>query len=209
MVSAVRPSRSDYYRVLAGCLPKEALVVTALGNASYLWAAMHHAPENFYMEDAMGLALPLALGLAIAQPTRPVVVVEGDGALMMHMGALVTVGAIAPANLTVLLIQNGVHAASGGQALTNSGLDLAELARSAGIAQAENVATPEAFASKMSNPSPGSGARVLVLSTEPDIDVVRPPIAFDPVLTKQRFMSALDVPRYIPTMFGGGRLEHE
>jgi sulfopyruvate decarboxylase subunit beta len=209
MVSAVRPSRSDYYRVLAGCLPKEALVVTALGNASYLWAAMHHAPENFYMEDAMGLALPLALGLAIAQPTRPVVVVEGDGALMMHMGALVTVGAVAPANLTVLLIQNGVHAASGGQALTNSGLDLAELARSAGIAQAENVATPEAFASKMSNPSPGGGTRVLVLSTEPDIDVVRPPIAFDPVLTKQRFMSALDVPRYVPTMFGGGRLEHE
>ena len=97
MVSAVRPSRSDYYRVLAGCLPKEALVVTALGNASYLWAAMHHAPENFYMEDAMGLALPLALGLAIAQPARPVVVVEGDGALMMHMGALVTVGAVAPA----------------------------------------------------------------------------------------------------------------
>jgi thiamine pyrophosphate-dependent acetolactate synthase large subunit-like protein len=209
MVSAVRPSRSDYYRVLADHLPKEALVVTALGNASYLWAAMHHAPENFYMEDAMGLALPLALGLAIAQPTRPVVVVEGDGAVMMHMGALVTVGAVGPANLTVLLIQNGVHAASGGQALTNSGLDFAELARSAGIAQAENVATPEAFASKLSNPSPTGGARVLVLSTEPDVDVVRPPIAFDPVLTKQRFMSALGVPRYVPTMFGGGRLDRE
>jgi sulfopyruvate decarboxylase subunit beta len=55
----------------------------------------------------------LALGLAIAQPTRPMIVVEGDGALLMHMGSLVTVGAVNPANLTVLLIQNGVHAASG------------------------------------------------------------------------------------------------
>jgi sulfopyruvate decarboxylase subunit beta len=209
MVNAVRPSRSEYYRVLADRLPKRALVVTALGNASYLWATMHHAPENFYFEDAMGLALPLALGLAIAQPTRPVVVVEGDGAVMMHMGALVTVGAIGPSNLTVLLIQNGVHAASGGQALTNGELDLAQLARSAGIAHAENVATPEAFALKMSSAPPDGGTRVLVLSTEPDIEVVRPPIAFDPAQTKHRFMSAIGVPRYIPTMFGGGRLEGE
>ena len=205
MVNAARPTRADYYQVLADTLPKDALVVTSLGNASYLWAAMHHAPENFYFEDAMGLALPLALGLAIAQPNRPVIVVEGDGALLMHMGALVTVGAVAPANLTVLLIQNGVHAASGGQALTNANLDLAALARAAGITRAENVSTSEAFASAMG--SAGAGVRVLVLSTKPDTEVVRPPIAFDPVLTKHRFMSAIGAPRYVPTMFGGGRLE--
>jgi sulfopyruvate decarboxylase subunit beta len=208
MVNDLRPSRADYYKILADTLPKQALVVTSLGNASYLWAAMHHQPENFYFEDAMGLALPLALGLAIAQPRRPVFVVEGDGAVLMHMGALVTVGAVAPGNLTVLLIQNGVHAASGGQALTNGNLDLAQLARSAGIPRAWNVTTPEAFASSMSE-ADGVGARVLVLATKPDTDVVRPPIAFDPVLTKQRFMSAIGAPRYVPTMFGGGRLEQE
>jgi len=207
--AATRPSRADYYQVLADTLPKHALVVTSLGNASYLWAAMHHRPENFYFEDAMGLALPLALGLAIAQPERPVVVVEGDGALMMHMGALVTVGAVAPGNLTVLLIQNGVHAASGGQALTNANLDLAALARSAGIARAQNVATPEAFVSAMGAPADGAGARFLVLSTRPDAEVVRPPIAFDPVLTKHRFMTAIGAPRYVPTMFGGGRLQKD
>jgi sulfopyruvate decarboxylase subunit beta len=209
MVNAARPSRADYYKVLADTLPANALVVTSLGNASYLWAAMHHAPENFYIEDAMGLALPLALGLAIAQPARPVVVVEGDGAVLMHLGALVTVGAVAPDNLTVLLIQNGVHAASGGQALTNAALDLAELARSTGIARATNVATPQAFASAIGSATAGHGAQVLVLSTEPDVEVVRPPIALDPVLTKHRFMAAIGAPRYIPTMFGGGRLESE
>jgi len=209
MVSDARPSRADYYQVLANRLPAHALVVTALGNASYLWAVMHHAPENFYVEDSMGLALPLALGLAIAQPARPVVVVEGDGAVLMHLGVLVTVGAVAPGNLTVLLIQNGVHAASGGQALTNAALDLAQLARSAGIGRAKNVATPEAFASAMGSVSAADGPQVLVLSTAPDVEVVRPPIAFDPVLTKHRFMTAIGVPRYIPTLFGGGRLEHE
>jgi sulfopyruvate decarboxylase subunit beta len=210
MVNAARPSRADYYRVLADKLPANALVVTSLGNASYLWAAMHHAPENFYIEDAMGLALPLALGVAIAQPARPVIVVEGDGAVLMHLGSLVTVGAVGPDNLTILLIQNGVHAASGGQALTNPALDLAQLARSAGIPRARNVATPEAFASAMGSvPAGGGGAEVLVLSTEPDVEVVRPPIALDPVLTKHRFMSAIGAPRYIPTLFGGGRLERE
>ena len=208
MVTAARPGRADYYKVLADTLPKHALVVTSLGNASYLWAAMHHQPENFYFEDAMGLALPLALGLAIAQPQRPVIVVEGDGAVLMHMGALVTVGAVAPGNLTVLLIQNGVHAASGGQALTNANLDLAELARSAGIPRARNVMTPEAFALAMGDHE-GAGARFLVLSAKPDTEVVRPLIAFDPVLTKQRFSSAIGAPRYVPTMFGGGRLEQK
>ena len=207
MVNDARPSRADYYRVLADGLPKDALVVTALGNASYLWAAMHHTPENFYVEDAMGLALPLALGLAIAQPARRVVVVEGDGAVMMHMGALVTLGAVAPANLTVLLIQNGVHAASGGQVLTNPALDLAQLARSAGIGRAENVAAPQAFADALSAAFAADWLRVLVLSTQPDPDVVRPPIALDPVLSKHRFMAAIGAPRYVPAMFGGGRLQ--
>jgi thiamine pyrophosphate-dependent acetolactate synthase large subunit-like protein len=209
MVTAARPSRADYYRVLADNLPAHALVVTALGNASYLWAAMHHAPENFYIEDSMGLALPLALGLAIAQPARPVVVVEGDGGLLMHMGALVTVGAVNPGNLTVLLIQNGVHAASGGQALTNPDLDLAALARSSGIGHAENIATPKALATALGSVSSTNGPQVLVLSTEPDVAVVRPPVALDPVLTKHRFMAAIGAPRYVQTLFGGGRLERE
>lgn len=209
MVSGVRPSRADYYRVLADMLPADALVVTCLGNASYLWSVMHHVPENFYFEDAMGLALPLAIGLAVAQPARKVVVVEGDGGLLMHMGTLVTLGAVAPPNLTVLVIQNGVHAASGGQALTNAGLDLAQLALAAGVRRADNVATAKAFAPALESALKSDGLQMLVLSTEPDIEVVRPQIAFDPVLTKQRFMAAIGVPRYVPTLFGGGMLDRE
>jgi len=207
MVKAAPPTRADYYRVLEQILPPGTLVVTALGNASYLWAAMHHTPENFYIEDAMGLALPLALGLAIAQPTRRVVVVEGDGAILMHMGALATLGAVAPSNLTVLLIQNGVHAASGGQPLTNASLDLAQLARSAGVGHAAKVETAENFAKALRSGFAADALQVIVLATEPDPNVVKPPVTLDPVLTKHRFMAAIGAPRYVPTIFGGGRFE--
>jgi sulfopyruvate decarboxylase subunit beta len=207
MVKTAAPTRTDYYRVLEQILPPGTLVVTALGNASYLWAAMHHTPENFYVEDAMGLALPLALGLAIAQPARQVVVVEGDGAILMHMGALATLGAIAPSNLTVLLIQNGVHAASGGQPLTNPTLDLAQLARSAGVGHATKVETAESFANALSSAFAADVLQVIVLATEPDPNVVQSPVMLDPVLTKHRFMAAIGAPRYIPTIFGGGRFE--
>ena len=145
MVTRANPTREAYYRVLVDALPARSVVVTALGNASYLWAALRDAPENFYLEDAMGLALPVALGLAVAQPDREVVVVEGDGGFLMHMGGLVTVAGVAPANLTVLLIDNGVHGASGGQALASPNVDFAALGRAAGLQRSEAIATEDAF----------------------------------------------------------------
>jgi thiamine pyrophosphate-dependent acetolactate synthase large subunit-like protein len=206
VVSGSRPTREDYYRVLADSLPEGALVVTALGNASYLWAVLRESPQNFYLEDAMGLALPLALGLAVAQPERKVVVVEGDGGLLMHMGGMVTVGAVAPKNLTILLIQNGVHAASGGQPLTNADLDMASLGHTMGLARAENIASTEAFQPALAAAIEADGPSLLALATEPDLKAVFPPLAFDPVMTKRRFMEAIGAPRYVPTFFGGGKL---
>lgn len=206
MVSRAVPERKDYYRVLAEGLPKEALVVTALGNASYLWAVVRDAPENFYFEDAMGLALPFALGLAVAQPERKVVVVEGDGGLLMHLGALVSVGAVAPRNLIILVVQNGVHAASGGQPVTSPDLDLAALGRCLNLKCAENIASAGDLRSALAGMLQEDGPALLALATEPDIDVVTPPMMFDPVATKRRFMDAIGAERYVPTMFGGGVL---
>jgi len=207
MVTRARPTREDYYKVLAADLAADTLLVTCLGNASYLWAVMRDAPENFYFEDAMGLALPLALGLAVAQPQRQVVVVEGDGGLLMHMGTLVTVGAVAPRNLTILLVQNGVHAASGGQALTNAGLDFADLGRAAGIRHTENIDSAEALGPPLAEAMAESGPSLLVLATEPDLETVALPSMLDPVVTKRRFEKAIGAPRYLSTFFGGGRLE--
>lgn len=200
-MSEARPAREAYYRVLAECIPAQTLVVTSLGNASYVWSNVCDRPENFYLEDAMGLALPLALGLAVSQPEKRVVAVEGDGGLLMHLGALVTVGSVAPRNLTVLLVHNNVHAASGGQPLTNTDLDFADLARSAGIGKAERVSSVEAFRTLLPPALEDEGPRVLVLATAPDVPPATPAFPLNPPVLKQRFMDALGAPRYVPAMF--------
>ena len=204
MVGPSRPSREDYYRVLAETLPTTTLVVTSLGNASYLWATVRDAPENFYIEDAMGLALPTSLGLAVAQPDRPVLVVEGDGGLLMHMGALATVGAVAPDNLTILLIDNGIHGASGGQALTSATIDFAALAGAAGIRNSLKVDDAEGLQTALGDALDSTGPTFLALATAPDAGIVTPPITLDPVVIKRRFLDAIDAPRYVSTIFGGG-----
>jgi sulfopyruvate decarboxylase subunit beta len=200
-VSESRPTREAYYRVLAESISQETLVVTSLGNASYVWSNVCDRPENFYLEDAMGLALPLALGLAVSQPERRVVVAEGDGGLMMHLGALITVGSVAPRNLTVLLVNNNIHAASGGQPLTNTELDLADLARSAGVRRTESVGSLETFRALLPSALVEEGPSILVLATEPDVPPVKPAFPMSPPITKQRFMDAIGVPRYVPAMF--------
>ena len=207
MVNPSYPSRENYYHVLAGALPTDSLVVTALGNASYLWAVVRDAAENFYLEDAMGLALPLALGLAVAQPTRQIVVIEGDGGFLMHMGGLVTVSAVAPDNLSVLLIDNGMHGASGGQALASQDLDFVGLARAMGLKFSERIETEEGFRTALTRVFEASGPSFLALSTAPDIEVVAPLVWRDPIEIKRRFMEAIGTPRYMPTLFGGGMLE--
>jgi len=203
-VNSTVPTREDYYRALAVCLSDDALVVTSLGNASYLWACVRDRPENFYLEDAMGLALPLAVGLAVAQPRRKIVCVEGDGGFVMHLGALVTLSAVAPKNLTVLLMQNRVHAASGGQPVTHQDLDLAALARSAGLPQSEHVETVAEFRRALLAAFAAEGPTFLALEVVSDVPVVKPPVPLNPVVIKQRFMEAIKAPRYVPTTFGKG-----
>ena len=201
-MSEARPAREAYYRVLAECISAETLVVTSLGNASYVWSNVCDRPENFYLEDAMGLALPLALGLAVSRPHERVVVVEGDGGLLMHLGALVTVGSVAPRNLTVLLVHNNVHAASGGQPLTSTDLDFADLARSAGIERTERAGSVEAFRALLPSAlEERGGPCVLVLATAPDVAPATPAFPLNPPVIKQRFMDALGAPRYVPAMF--------
>jgi sulfopyruvate decarboxylase subunit beta len=139
----------------------------------------------------MGLALPVAVGLAVARPDTRVLAVEGDGGLAMHLGALVTLGAVAPANLTVLLIVNGVHAASGGQPVTNPRLDWATVARATGLARAERVGSVEAFVCALDRALAGPGPSLLALDTEPDVEAVEPREPINPPALKQRFMTAV------------------
>jgi thiamine pyrophosphate-dependent acetolactate synthase large subunit-like protein len=129
-------NRSVLTRLLAGKLKSEEAVIGGIGNSNFdLWASGQR-PQNFYMLGSMGLATPIALGVAIAQPQRKVFALEGDGSILMQLGALGTVAAEAAKNLAIILWDNGLYQITGSQkTLTSSGTDLVAMARGAGIAQ--------------------------------------------------------------------------
>src|SRR5690242_3447984 len=125
-------SALDRRQVVADLLDRlpDVLVVTGLGSPTYDVCAAGTRPTNFYLWGAMGGAVPVGLGLALAQPERSVLVVTGDGEQLMGLGSLATVAASAPANLTVVVLDNGHFGETGMQAShTSRGTDLVAVAR--------------------------------------------------------------------------------
>jgi thiamine pyrophosphate-dependent acetolactate synthase large subunit-like protein len=116
------------------------LVVTGLGSPTYDCAAAGDHPLNFYLWGAMGSAATVGLGLALAQPQRRVLVITGDGELLMGLGALATIGAKKPANLAIAVIDNEHYGETGMQRThTSAGVDLAGIARTASFRQTATV----------------------------------------------------------------------
>jgi thiamine pyrophosphate-dependent acetolactate synthase large subunit-like protein len=121
---------------------KDTLVVTGLGSPTYdTFAAGDHA-LNFYLWGAMGGAAMVGLGLALAQPTRRVLVITGDGEMLMGLGSLATIAVAAPQNLSIAVINNGHYGETGMQAAhTSRGVNLAAMAAAAGFAHTATIHT--------------------------------------------------------------------
>jgi thiamine pyrophosphate-dependent acetolactate synthase large subunit-like protein len=132
---------------------KDAIVVGGLGASTYDIAAAGDHERNFYLWGAMGGAVMIGLGLALAQPKLPVAVITGDGEMLMGMGSLATVGLQKPGNLTIVVLDNEVYGETGGQAShTAATVDLIGVARACGLADSRALATMaeiESFAAGM------------------------------------------------------------
>src|SRR6478672_5984874 len=123
------------YPDLQGCA-----VITIMGAVAVELYSLGHRPNFFYLEHAMGLASSMGLGVALAQPDRPVVVIDGDGSLLMNLGTLTTLARYAPPNLTHLVFDNESLLSVGGfPTATSTGSDLAAIARGAGIERSRMV----------------------------------------------------------------------
>jgi len=99
--------------------------------------------NRFYMVGSMGCAAGFGLGIARAQPKRPVIVVDGDGALLMKLGSLATIGSLAPTNLHHIVLDNGAHESTGGQPTPSPAVDFALMAIAAGYRSAATVSDPK------------------------------------------------------------------
>ncbi|MDE2329350.1 MAG: aldehyde dehydrogenase [Bradyrhizobium sp.] len=149
-------------RQVVSCLlaeRKDAIVIGGLGASTYDIAAAGDHARNLYLWGAMGGAVMIGLGPALAQPKLPVVVITGDGEMLMGMGSLATVGLQQPKNLTIVVLDNECYGETGGQAShTAGGTDLVGVAKACGIAEANSMTTMaevEAFKGSLQNVSAG------------------------------------------------------
>lgn len=187
--------RRAFVHDLLGGVP-DALVVTGLGSPSYDAFAAGDRDTTFYLWGAMGAAVPLGLGLALAQPDRSVVVITGDGEQLMGIGSLGTVAACGPRNLTIVVLDNGHFGETGMQAShTSLGTDLAAVARGFGIQDARRVEDHDDVGSLVDRIRARRGvAFAQVLIGTGDEPRALPPR--DGVANKNRFRAALGLPTF-------------
>ena len=128
-------NRFDLTSRLIAKLKNDEAVIGGIGNTNFdLWAAGHR-PQNFYMLGSMGLAFPIALGVALAQPKRRVFALEGDGSLLMQLGSLSTIAALSPKNLTMVVMDNGIYQITGAQPTPAAAVsDIVAVAAGCGLA---------------------------------------------------------------------------
>lgn len=144
-------NRFDITKRLVALLHQDEAVVGGIGYTNFdLWAASGASgvrrQQNFYMLGSMGLAVPIALGVAIAQPLRKVFALEGDGSILMQLGSLATVAARGQKNLCVVIMDNGAYQITGGQKTpTEQGADIVGIARASGLEQSAWAADEDAF----------------------------------------------------------------
>lgn len=170
----------------------ELLVVTGLGSPTYdVFAAGDH-DANFYLWGAMGGAALVGLGLALAQPQRPVAVITGDGEQLMGLGGLATIAVSAPKNLSIVVLDNGRYGETGGQlSHSGAGVDLIKVAQAVGFASTfEVVDAAGLLAARTALQATNSGARMIVVRISSE-DTPRALPARDGVWLKTRFRSHL------------------
>jgi thiamine pyrophosphate-dependent acetolactate synthase large subunit-like protein len=181
---------------LVAKLEREEAVVGGIGNTNFdLWA-VGRRPQNFYMLGSMGLAIPIALGVAIAQPQRHIVALEGDGSLLMQLGCLTTVAALGQKNLTMVIMDNGLYQITGGQPTPAAGIaDFVAIARGAGIARSAWAADEEDF-DRLIDSALAEGGPTFIAARIDD----RPGVGStdrDPPQIRDRFMRGLGAKRAV------------
>ena len=169
----------------------DALVVAGLGSATYDVFAAGDRPKNFYLWGAMGGAAAIGLGLALAQPAKPVLVITGDGEQLMGIGALATIGAQSPKNLTIVVLDNGHYGETGMQlSHTSLGTNLAAVARACGIARSFEGNSMEVIDKILETLSLSIGPALAQVAIKAE-DVPRALPSRDGVYIKNRFRAEL------------------
>jgi sulfopyruvate decarboxylase subunit beta len=138
-------NKLDAIKALSAVISPDDLIVCCNGMIGRELYTVAERPANFYMIGSMGLGLSIGLGLALARPSRKVIVLDGDGNVLMGMSALASVGSERPANLYHVVLDNETHASTGGQRTISGQIKLHEVALAAGYRAAHRAVSLEPF----------------------------------------------------------------
>ena len=163
----------------------EELVICNIGFPSRELYKIDDRSKNFYMIGSMGLASSIGLGLALAKPSKNIVVIDGDGSLLMNMGSLVTVFANNPSNLTWIVIDNGAYGSTGNQDTYAQMLDLVDVAKGVGFKNSYDFNDIN-----LKDVMHNENASFVVYRTEAG-NSKAPIIDLDPITIKERFMKSI------------------
>jgi thiamine pyrophosphate-dependent acetolactate synthase large subunit-like protein len=185
-------NRFDLTSRLVARLKHEEAVVGGIGNTNFdLWAAGHR-PQNFYMLGSMGLAFPIALGVALAQPKRRVFALEGDGSLLMQLGCLSTIAMLKPDNLCMIVMDNGIYQITGAQPTpAAASSDIVAVAIGCGLSSSAWAADEEDFERLIDRSLTASGPMLIAvrIDEKPGTGATRR----DPAQIRERFMLGLGI----------------
>jgi thiamine pyrophosphate-dependent acetolactate synthase large subunit-like protein len=185
-------NRFDLTSRLVAKLKNEEAVIGGIGNTNFdLWAAGRR-PQNFYMLGSMGLAFPIALGVALAQPARRVFALEGDGSLLMQMGCLCTIASLKPNNLCMVVMDNSSYQITGGQPTPAASVaDIVAIAVASGIVDSSWAADEDDFERLVDRSLSVTGPTLIGvrIDDKPGVGATRR----DPVQIRERFMMGLGV----------------
>lgn len=167
-------------------------IVVPVYQAAFDWMAIKPSPLNYLCVGAMGQASSHALGLALGRPDKRVIVLDGDGSLLMNLGSLVTIASVAPRNLIHFVCENNCYEANGGHPIPGAGrLDFAGLARAAGYRHVHEFSGQDDFAARIGSVLNEEGpvfATLKVVAGESSPQDFR---ALHSAQTRRRFAAAL------------------
>ncbi len=185
-----RMNRTELTKRLVGKLNNGEAVVGGIGNTNWDLYGAGHRPENFYMLGSMGLACPIAMGVALAQPERGVIALEGDGSILMGLGCLSTIATVAPRNLTIVIWDNGVYQITGNQKAATSGpTDIVAVAKGAGLVNSHWVRDEADFDRLLDRRFENGGPLLLGVKIDDKAGPVQTPR--DPIAIRMSFMKGM------------------
>jgi phosphonopyruvate decarboxylase len=190
--AAARATRREALRAVVAQTPAASTAVLAsTGFCGRELYAIEDRPNHLYMVGSMGCVVPVALGLALARADLRVIALDGDGAALMRLGAFATVGAYGPPNLQHLLLDNGAHDSTGGQATVSASVAFADVAAACGYAAALETDDVQQIGAWLAAP-PIHGPRFARLFTRSATAVDLPRPSMTPVEVKARLMRHFD-----------------